>query len=413
MPNFLVGINYWPRRSAMAMWSEFDPGEIEDDFGRLAGLGLDVVRFFLLWEAFQPEPGKVAHDALRKLERVADLLAAHGLRGMPTLFTGHMSGVNWLPAWTLDTRTETGRFRTLTAEGERPYGIGDFYADADLLAAQRRLAREVGTLLRGHPALFAWDLGNEFTNLRVPAKEPDAAEWAKRLTDDLQTSSGKEVTAGMHGEDLTQDRRLRPSSLCAPFGFATMHGYPVYSEFARDRLDTEVVPFLAALTQAFAHRPVLFSELGNPTCPPGTVSPYDREPLPGEWVVPSHPPDTPNLAPYACATEAEMEAYAYGVLDRLQRRGALGGFWWCYADYAPEVATRPPFDRARHELSFGIVRDDGSVKPVARALERFARERREVVRPRPFGINEETHYMGLPESVGDEYARYLRDEVRT
>lgn len=410
MSRFLLGINYWPRRSAMGMWSAFDAGEIDDDFARLAALGFEVVRFFLLWEAFQPAPSTVSREALRNLETLADSLAEHGLRGMPTLFTGHMSGVNWLPEWTLDASSAPGRFRTINALGERPHGIGDFYADPELLAAQRLLAQSAGALLRGHPALFAWDLGNEFSNLRQPASEGDAAEWAKRLTDDLQRTSGGEVTAGTHGEDLTQDRKLRLSSLCSELAFATMHGYPVYSDFARDRLDYEVVPFLAGCTAALARKPVLFSEFGNPTCPPGTLSPYDRQPLPGEWIVPSRPP-AENLAPYACVTEIEMCSYAFRVLDRLQRSGALGAFWWCYADYAQEIAFMPPFDQAKHELSFGIVRSDGSLKPVAQTLADFARERREVVATPSLPIDEATHYAGLPGSVADEYARYLRGKV--
>jgi len=406
MARFLTGINYWPRRSAMAMWDAFDAVEIDEDFALIASLGLDVVRFFLLWEAFQPEPRAIDRDALRKLDAVVDMLATHGLRGMPTFFTGHMSGVNWLPEWTLDEERANGRFRTFTKHGERPNGIGDFYAEPELFAAQRLQVRSVGERFRGHPGVYAWDLGNEFSNLRAPGSVAEGAEWSKRLTDELLATSGIAVTGGTHGEDVTEDRNIRLSSFCSEFAFATMHGYPVYSAFARDRLDREVVPFLAALAGSFSRRPVLFSECGNPTCPPGTLSPYDREPIAGEWVPPSRPP-ADNLASYACLTELEMCTYAHHVFDGLQRRGAIGAFWWCYADYAPEVAARPPFDRAKHELSFGIVRSDGTLKPVAKTLETFAREQREVVAAPAFAVDENSHYEGLPDAIASEYAAYL------
>ena len=74
-----------------------------------------------------------------------------------------------------------------------------------------------------------------------------------------------------------------------------------------------------------------------------------------------------------------MAEYASAVLDRLHARGALGAFWWCWADYDPSLASLPPFDRAPHELRFGIVRSDGSLKPVAERLAAFAREARETV----------------------------------
>ena len=86
MARFLLGVNYWPRSSAMAMWSRFDAGEIDEDFARISGLGLDVVRFFLLWETFQPRPGEVSTEALRDFEIAIERANARGLRVMPTLF---------------------------------------------------------------------------------------------------------------------------------------------------------------------------------------------------------------------------------------------------------------------------------------------------------------------------------------
>ena len=38
---------------------------------------------------------------LERLVAVADLAGGFGLELIPTLFTGHMSGVNWIPAWAL------------------------------------------------------------------------------------------------------------------------------------------------------------------------------------------------------------------------------------------------------------------------------------------------------------------------
>jgi endo-1,4-beta-mannosidase len=403
---FSLGINYWPRRSAMHMWQSFDPGEIADDMARLADLGFDTVRFFLRWADFQPEPYRMDHTMLARLERVMELIAASGLRAMPTLFCGHMSGVNWLPSWTLDAARPAGRFRTITETGESPYGSGDLYS-GHLLQAQRLHVREAGAALRGHPAVLAWDLGNEFSNVCEPASVAEAREWSKRLTDDLQSASGHPVTGGMHGEDLTRDRNIRPSSIAAPWIFATMHGYSVYSDFSRGRTDADVVPFLAALTASLSGKAVLFSEFGNPTCPPGRRSPYDRVPLPDEPPLPEIGPDDPERASYACLNENEMAGYARAVLERLHAQGRLGAYWWCFADYHDDLRSTPPFDRAPHELTFGIVRSDGTTKPVATALSVFAREARSVVEPNDPAIFEPAYYSGLPRTTHDAYARFL------
>jgi hypothetical protein len=206
------------------------------------------------------------------------------------------------------------------------------------------------------------------------------------LTETLREVSGIGATGGMHGEDLDRDRNLRPSSIARPWVFPTMHGYSVYSAFARDRLDTNVVPFLCQLQQSFSGKRVLFTEMGNPECPRGAS----------------------RVNGFACLDENEMAAYGRGAIDRLHARGALGAFWWCWADYDPALAAVPPFDRAPHELRFGVVRSDGSAKPVAAMLTRLAAEGRSVVDSVPAPIADEAeHYAGLPQSIGSEYRQYF------
>ncbi|HMF29198.1 MAG TPA: hypothetical protein VKE42_10530, partial [Candidatus Cybelea sp.] len=114
MSRFLLGINYWPCRSAMYMWDRFDIDEIGEDFTRIKALGFDIVRFFLMWDAFQPAPNSMDGTALRRFDAVMERIAGAGLRAIPTLFCGHMSGVNWLPAWTLEREPVVGRFRTIS-----------------------------------------------------------------------------------------------------------------------------------------------------------------------------------------------------------------------------------------------------------------------------------------------------------
>jgi endo-1,4-beta-mannosidase len=408
MSAFLLGINYWPRRSAMYMWERFDLGEIREDFSRIRALGLPVVRFFIMWDDFQPQPDRMDSEMLQRFDAVMNAAAAAGLRAMPTFFTGHMSGINYLPEWALDrTRTQL-RFRTFTrGMRELPFGAGDFYS-GPLLDAARLHVRKIGERCRGHEALYMWDLGNEFSNLRSASSPQEAANWSKRLTEDLLEVSGAPTSAGNHGEDLTQDRGIRPSSFCEPFPCAIMHGYSVYSHFARSRTDPEVVPFLCQVMQSTSGKAVLFNEFGNPTCPQGQVSPYDRVPLPGE-PQPEAKDLPPNAAPFACLTEDEMATYCSNVLDRLQRRGALGAFWWNWADYAKELWQTPPFDQAPHELTFGIIRSDGSDKPVAHALQRFAREQRSIAPPPPPIVREDDWYANMNEEYQKAiYAEYLR-----
>ena len=72
---FRLGVNYWPARTAMGWWSDFDRPEVAADFARIAASGLDSVRIFLTWADFQPAPNQVDRRMLDRLIAVADLAA--------------------------------------------------------------------------------------------------------------------------------------------------------------------------------------------------------------------------------------------------------------------------------------------------------------------------------------------------
>ncbi|HOC26351.1 MAG TPA: hypothetical protein PKJ13_13635, partial [bacterium] len=98
---FLLGVNYWPRRKAMYWWSDFDAGEVREEFALIREIGLEVVRLFLTWEDWQPVPDVVDPGALNHFEEVCEIAAGLGLRLNVTFFTGHMSGPSWTPSWML------------------------------------------------------------------------------------------------------------------------------------------------------------------------------------------------------------------------------------------------------------------------------------------------------------------------
>jgi hypothetical protein len=400
---FSIGVNYWPRSCAYAMWTRFDPAEIAEDFGRIAKLGLDTVRLFLRWDTFQPQPDRGDPRMLERLESVAGLAAAAGLRIMPVLFCGYMDGVALLPDWASD--------------GGAP---GNLYAGA-LLDAQLRFAHAAGERLRAHPALFAWDIGHAFSSVRAPsrakvrsgehssapAEEQVVADWSRRLAAALRETSAAQVTAGTQSADLTEDRNIRLGSLCTPFDFASMQGSTVSLAFARSRLDAESIAFLAMLAAGFALRPVLVSGFGNPTCPPEKFSAVERFAQPGDPPQLSISPDDPVFATYPCLTEAENARFCADVLERLHADGRLGAYWWCWADYPPDAVAG--FAIGPHARSAGIVRADGSERPVAAALADFAGQKRSVVAVRDMPtIASAYYYRTLPSSTRTLYDAFLR-----
>ena len=349
-PRFRLGINYWPMRTAMRWWSGFDPQEVEQDFARIAEARFDSVRCFLLWEAFQPERERVDSVMLERLVSVADAAQHAGLALVPTLFTGHMSGVDFIPRWALGGVERDARFRVVSGGRVVPEGVRNWYTDPDILRAQSRLAGEAATAIAGHPALWAWDLGNENSNCTIPPDREDARRWLGATTGAIRAADpSASVTIGIHMEDLEEDRHLGPAEAAEACDFLTMHGYPIYAAWSDGPTDPYLVPFLARVTRWLGGgADVMFSEFGLPTAPRG------------------EPGEPPLVAEDATATYTER------VLDGLRQAGCTGAMLWCYGDYDRRIWTVPPLDRSVHERSFGLWRDDGSAKPAVGIVSAFS-----------------------------------------
>jgi endo-1,4-beta-mannosidase len=348
---FRLGVNYWPARTAMSWWSQFDPRQVATDFARIANSGLDSVRLFLTWEDFQPVPNVVDPTALDRLVVVADLAGESGLALIPTLFTGHMSGVNWIPGWALGGSDGDDRFRVIAGGRIADTGLRNWYSDPAIGDAQALLAAEAAAVLRGHDALWAWDLGNENSNCVIPPSTGSAETWLAQMTSAIRRSDDRAlVTVGLHMEDLEEDRRLGPREAAGSCDFLSMHGYPIYASWAEGPLDAQLLPFLARVTRWLGNgTDVLFSEFGLPTRGRG---PATRDPR--------------------LVAEDAAAAYTASVLEALRDAGCLGAMLWCYTDYERACWTSPPLDLAIHERSFGLWRADGSPKPAVAAVAAFA-----------------------------------------
>ncbi|TMC43657.1 MAG: hypothetical protein E6J23_09715 [Chloroflexi bacterium] len=374
---FDVGVNYWPASSAMRWWRRFDAGEVDRDFARLRDAGGELVRFFLLWEDFQPQPRSVSDRSLAHLVGVADTARRHDLRIIPTLFTGHMSGANFVPEWALGGKAPSGRFRVIANDRVVDRAMRNWYADPLVFDAQALLARECARALAGHPALWAWDLGNENSNCCVPPTSEDGVRWLDRIAAAIRSAdSSCAITLGLHMEDLEDDRRIGPAEAARVCEFLCMHGYPIYAPWCRGPTDPELVAFLADITRwlAGAEMDVLFSEFGAPTR--------------------NGDPEAERAS--ALLTEDEAARYIERAYGRLHAAGTIGGLVWCYADYDRAIWSDPPFDRAPHERHFGLWRADGSAKPAAAALREWSGRPRADPRPPPWSESDRRDFEKAP-----------------
>lgn len=176
---------------------------------------------------------------------------------MPTLFTGHMSGVNWIPAWASAPGDAAQRFRVVSSNVVSQRVPRSWFEDAEVTAAQRLLAYESANALAGHAAVSAWDLGNENSNCVQPADSAAGVQWLESMAEGIrQADAHAIVTVGLHMEDLEHDRKIGPAEAATVCDFLTMHGYPIYAPWSQGPTDEHLLGFLTEVTRWLGVEPV-------------------------------------------------------------------------------------------------------------------------------------------------------------
>lgn len=375
--SFELGINYWPRRRAMYMWRELDLGEVKSELAHVRDMGFSVVRLFALPQDFLPGPRTVEASKVDALVRVVSAAKDAGLRVVPTLLVFNMSGTMWWPSW---------------LEGR------NLYDDPEVLRTQADLVTACASALAGDDAVRAIDLANEIDDAQMPRTRDAGWLWCRLLADRVRAAApGVPVQIGAHLPSLSRVNHMRVDDVGSCADEDCMHAYPLYSDVAASHLDPELVPFSCALTAALAGtgRRTLMQEFGLCTAPRGE---------PGKTIVDDFL-GTPREQ--YLASEEEGAEYYRAVLERLVATGAAGAYAWCYADYAPELWSRTPFDRAVRERSFGLVRPDGTEKP---AVDVFRALAARAVTPGPIAdaldVDADTYYADPTTHFARLYRRW-------
>jgi endo-1,4-beta-mannosidase len=294
---------------------------------------------------------------------VCNIAEECGLKLDVTFFTGHMSGPNWAPRWLVGgpLPQHTWIRQVVSAGKLTDKGYRNPVHDAVALNAARLLLRTVIRRLKDHTAIWMWNLGNEPDLFAWPNSEPEGRAWTREMVELIrEIDPVHPVTLGLHGGSLHERNGLAISEVYAETDVAVMHSYPMYSDWSRQPLDPDFVPYTCAITAELCGKPVLMEEFGGCTAAPGNSS-YVME-----WEA------LGRQRKQFMASEEDLAEYYRQVLPKLQQVGATGAIVWCFADYVEALWDKPPCDAQIHERFFGLVRPDGSLKPHAEVIKQFA-----------------------------------------
>ena len=295
-----AGVNYWASHAGTNMWRDWRPDVVEKDFSVLAGYGTTVVRVFPLWPDFQPvsalrsaagdlrgygtgEEKILAPDSdgmdpemLDRFQVMADLAEKYHLKLIVGLLTGWMSGRLFVPP-VLDRL--------------------NLFTDPEALRWEGRFIRRFIGRFKSHPAIVAWEPGNECNCLsRLDDKAGEAASWhwLDFIVSSIRAADpSRPVYSGMHG-----CRRPDPNGnwnlflqgeLCDGL---TTHPYPLFTPHCGKSALNTLPAVLHSTAETLLYRgisgkPAFVEEIG--TLGPGMLSKartaaYLRTALLSAWV---------------------------------------------------------------------------------------------------------------------------------
>jgi hypothetical protein len=359
---FSIGCNYWASHAGTEMWRNWQPDVIDADFAKLAVQGIELLRVFPIWPDFQPitllrscgghpvemrlgeaplpfdaiGQAGVSAEMLSKFDTFCALAERHGLQLIVGIVTGWMSGRLFVPA---------------ALEGLNPI------TDPLSLSWQIKFTRTLVRHLRDQLAIVAWDLGNECNCMGQAPTRAAAYLWTAAITNTIRAAdASRPIISGMH-------------SLTAPVGnsgnvwliddqaeltdILTTHPYPYWVRHARnDAVDTLRTTLHATAETRF------YADLGGKPCFAEEIG---------------------TMGPMIAGDEVSAH-FARVNLFSLWANDCRAFLWWCAHDQT-ELA-QAPYDWVGVESELGLLRNDGTPKPVLREMGAF----RDFLRSLPFAL---------------------------
>ena len=362
---FFVGCNYWASHAGTFMWRNWDAAQVDDDLARLERGGLTVLRVFPLWPDFQPikqmyglcggkremrlgeeplpftEEGKCGVDktVADHFAEFCDIAEKHHMKLIVGLVTGWMSGRLHMP--------------------EGLAGL-DPLTNPTAIKWEIKFVRYMVRRFKDHPAIGAWDLGNE-CNCMGNVDTDSAFVWASIITNTVRSEDKTHpVVSGMHGL-RPEGHAWSPADQGEILDILCTHPYPMFTAYC----DIDPLGSMRSTLHATAES-VFFGTLGGKPC-------FVEE--------------AGNLGPMIASNEKTGD-YVRASAFSAWAHDLRGYTWWCAHDQTE--LEQAPYDWHPMERELGLLKTDGTPKPDLDELGKLA----------DF-INKEFPYEKLPTRVKD------------
>jgi hypothetical protein len=348
---FFIGCNYWAKNAGMYMWSKWEPDVVEKELAALSAHGVTVMRVFPLWSDFQPLTGDCyaggAYRSYRfrdnrplpneagvdpvmmdRFRTFCDMCARHRIKLIVGIVTGWMSGRQFVPP---------------------VFEERNVLSDPEAVMWQTRFVKFFVRHLKDHPAIAAWDYGNECNCMGAmqPGRQAMFYNWMDHIGMAIRSQDAtRPVVSGMHGLS-TSRHASTPIRLNGELSdILCTHPYQFYvpgcGKEAFNTMRTALHPTAESiLYRDLGGKPCFIEEIGNL----GT----------------------------SCVSDARTVAGMRTTLFSAWANDLKGCLWWCNSDQ--EGLDFPPYSLTPNERELGMLRQDLSPKPVMLEMQAFQKFR--------------------------------------
>lgn len=314
-PLFLLGVNYWPSSTAINMWSNWRPEELEEDILLMKRLGMNSCRPFLFMPDFTDDSGSVHPHMLERLCEFLSLCDKHEFYCLITFIVGHMSGENWDVPW----RKEK-----------------NFIRDEDVIRLTLDYILTVVNAVKHYSCVCSWLLSNELPNYIEETDPQIIADWTGKIISAIKNADPERPVSVGDGawspEIIGEQTGFHLRKLNAHQDFVGLHYYP---RGMSPWHHTYTTAFRLALAKEWG-KPVIVEEFGTST---------------------------------TLCSEENQALYYRSVFYSALINGAQGTLTWCLNDF--DFMDERPYSHHPFEEHFGIVRTDKTLKPAAKEFAAF------------------------------------------
>jgi hypothetical protein len=407
--HLLCGVTYWPAEVGPYMWHEFDVERTRRDLHRIRAAGFAVVRVPLAWDAFVPSPRQVSRYRLRDLDSLLQIAQAEALQVVPVLFAQSFGDCVMLPRYAVARDRPWPGVRVVSDGVVERGGPRDVWADPLMLEVESMWLEEMLRAFSNHPALLAWDLGNDPATTCRPLRTAQMAAWVEMMGTRVRaTQDPCWLTLG--AADVLTARGVRLHTVAPHVDALGMLVLPQDTPLRGDALDVARVLFVLRMAQRLA-MPAADSGAAPPLVAVTGISarPVSAEAGAATAGAAPEPADMHVVEP-AAAEDAVRHTGA--LLERLPESGVGGALAAAWCDLGPRALEAPPFDRNPWLGRLGVASASGELKPHGEVWSSLGRREIALQAPAPWPaapFDVASWYENAPDASNDMFARFLTE----